>query len=64
MTCVWAKSGRSGQIAVETKPLVAAMRLGGSDESEGLVEAMKERCKRDLHQRGCMKCKKALGNMR
>eukprot|EP00975_Prorocentrum_lima_P018902 3982491-Prorocentrum_lima.AAC.1 len=25
---------------------------------------MEERCKGDLHQRGCAKCKKALGNMR
>eukprot|EP00975_Prorocentrum_lima_P066760 12911046-Prorocentrum_lima.AAC.1 len=40
------------------------MKLGGKEESEGLVEAMKERCKGDLHQRGCMKCKKALRNMR
>eukprot|EP00975_Prorocentrum_lima_P001675 359624-Prorocentrum_lima.AAC.1 len=41
--------------------LVAAIRLGSSDESEGLVATMKERCKGDLHQRGCMKCKRALG---
>eukprot|EP00975_Prorocentrum_lima_P026302 5529239-Prorocentrum_lima.AAC.1 len=40
------------------------MRLEGSDESDGVLEAMKERCKGDLHQRGCMKCKKALGRMR
>eukprot|EP00975_Prorocentrum_lima_P055563 11650260-Prorocentrum_lima.AAC.1 len=64
MICVWVKSGKWTDCCGD-EALVAAMRLGGSEESEGLVEAMKGRCKGDLHQRrGCMKCKKALGNMR
>eukprot|EP00975_Prorocentrum_lima_P025320 5315826-Prorocentrum_lima.AAC.1 len=40
----------------EGKAFVSAMSLGGGDEGEGLVEAMKERCRADLHFRGCEKC--------
>eukprot|EP00975_Prorocentrum_lima_P071623 12938732-Prorocentrum_lima.AAC.1 len=40
------------------------MSLGGGDEREGSVEAMEEKCRGDLHKRGCAKCKKAMGHMR
>eukprot|EP00975_Prorocentrum_lima_P066001 12906713-Prorocentrum_lima.AAC.1 len=45
-------------------PCVSAMSLGGGDGEEGLAEAMREKCRGDLHTRGCDKCKKAMGQMR
>eukprot|EP00975_Prorocentrum_lima_P020173 4246234-Prorocentrum_lima.AAC.1 len=48
----------------EDEALVSAMSLGGGEEKEGLVEAMREKCRGDLHTRGCEKCKKAPGQMR
>eukprot|EP00975_Prorocentrum_lima_P065771 12905383-Prorocentrum_lima.AAC.1 len=41
------------------------MSVGEEEErEEGVVTALKEKCKGALHSRVCEKCKKALGSMR
>eukprot|EP00975_Prorocentrum_lima_P062698 12886985-Prorocentrum_lima.AAC.1 len=48
----------------EDEAFVSTLSLGGGEEEEGLVTALKEKCKDYLRKRGCAKCKKALGQMR
>eukprot|EP00975_Prorocentrum_lima_P010918 2320919-Prorocentrum_lima.AAC.1 len=40
------------------------MVLGGGEGEEGLVAALKEKCRGDLHTRGGDQCKKAVGQLR
>eukprot|EP00975_Prorocentrum_lima_P012436 2636739-Prorocentrum_lima.AAC.1 len=40
------------------------MSLGGGDEEQRVVEALRDKCRGDLHKRGRDKYKKAMGHMR